>query len=125
MGSAVLEIKGIRKANDIDIIVTKDLFDELKETSGWKYKKELGSLGDVWVESLENDDGISLYHHIYGGGDIDFFRNDPDNVEIIDGMYCVSLTNLLKVKSGPWNREKDRKDAELIMDYLRKKESLR
>ena len=120
MGGAVLELKGIRKSNDIDIIVEKDLFETLKESANWKYKKEFGSLGQVWVESLENGGGVSLYHLIYGGGDIDFFRNNSENVEVFDGIYFVSLSNLLKVKSTSWNREKDKKDVELIQEYLRK-----
>lgn len=118
MGGAVLELKGIRKSNDIDIIVTKDLFDKLKEDSTWEYKSELGSLGMVQVESLENYNGVSLYHNIYGGGDIDFFRNTPDKIEEVDGVYFVSLSNLLEVKSSTWNREKDKVDVELIKDYL-------
>ena len=119
MGSAVLEVKGIRKAKDIDIIVTKELFDKLKNDPNWEYKSEIGSLGNVQVESLENHDGVSLYSHIYAGGDIDFFRNNKDKIEEIDGIYFVSLSNLLEVKSNSWNREKDREDAELIRKYLK------
>jgi hypothetical protein len=118
MGGAVLELKGIRKSSDIDIIVTKELFETLKKDSDWEYKSEIGSLGNVMVESLENHKGISLYSHIYGAGDIDFFRNDPDKIEEIEGIYFVSLSNLLEVKSSSWNREKDKKDVELIRDYL-------
>jgi len=120
MGGAVLELKGIRKSNDIDIIVTKELFDKLKEDSIWEYKSELGSLGMVQVESLENHNGVSLYHNIYGGGDIDFFRNSPDKIEEVDGIYFVSLSNLLEVKSSTWNRDKDKVDVELIKNYLSK-----
>lgn len=62
--------------------------------------------------------GVSLYKHIYGGGDIDFFRNNPARIEEIEGMYFVSLSNLLEAKSSSWNRDKDKKDAELIRRYL-------
>lgn len=57
MGSAVLEMKGIRKAEDIDIIVTKELFETLKKDPGWEYESKIGSLGGVKVESLENTEG--------------------------------------------------------------------
>jgi hypothetical protein len=39
MGGAVLELKGIRKAQDIDIIVTKTLFEELKKDTKWEYNE--------------------------------------------------------------------------------------
>jgi hypothetical protein len=118
MGGAVLELKGIRKAQDIDIIVTKTLFEELKKDPKWEYKRELGSLGNITVESLENHKGVSLYFHIYGGGDIDCFRNNQDRIEEIQGIYFVSLSNLLEAKSSTWNREKDKADVELIKKYL-------
>ncbi len=120
MGGAVLELKGIRPSDDIDIIVTEELFEHLKSDPEWEYRREHGSLGDMMVESLENHKGVSLYAHIYGGGNIDYFRNSPDRMEEIDGIYFVSLSNLLEVKSTTWNREKDRKDVELIKDYLSK-----
>ena len=34
-GSAVMEVHGIRKAKDIDVIVDKDVYEELKR-SGWR-----------------------------------------------------------------------------------------
>lgn len=118
MGGAVLELKGIRKAEDIDIIVTSDLFERLKMDPVWEYKSEIGSLGNVTVESLDNHKGVSLYSQIYGGGDIDYFRKNPNRIEEIQGIYFVSLANLLEVKSGSWNRDKDKRDVELIKNYF-------
>lgn len=74
----------------------------------------------MMVESLENHKGVSLYSHIYGGGDIDYFRNNLDRIEEVQGIYFVSLSNLLEAKSSTWNREKDKKDVELIRNYLAK-----
>ncbi len=118
MGSAILELKGIRKAEDIDIIVTRELFDRLKTDPEWEYKRETGDVGGgVDVEMLVKGD-ISLYPYIYGGGTIDFFLNDPTRIEEIDGVPFASLSNLLEAKSGSWDRPKDRHDAELIEAYL-------
>jgi len=118
MGGAVLELKGIRKAGDIDIIVTDELFETLKKNPAWTYVSEVGSLGNVQVESLENHAGVSVYRRIYGGGTIDFFLKNPDKYEEIEGVYFASLSNLLEIKSGSWNREKDKRDVELIKAYL-------
>ena len=119
MGSAILEMKGIRKAGDLDIIVTQELFEELKGSPDWKYQVEWGEVGGgMDVESLENHKGVSLYKYIYGGGEIGFFLNDPKRIEEIDGIYFVSLENLLQTKSSSWDRPKDREDAELIKNYL-------
>jgi len=119
MGSAILEIKGIRKAGDLDIIVTKELFTKLKNDSAWEYKQEIGDVGGgIEVELLDNKKGTQLYWNIYGGGEIDFFFNDLSGIEEIGGIYFVSLSNLLEVKSGSWDREKDRNDAELIKNYM-------
>ncbi len=122
MGSAILDIKGIRKAEDLDIIVTEELFEDFKKSPAWEYKSKIGTLGGVKVESLGNHDGASLYKYIYGGGDIDFFRNHQNRIEEIDGICFVSLSNLLEVKTSSWDRDKDKEDAKLIKDYLAKKE---
>jgi len=119
MGSAILELKGIRKAEDIDIIVSRDLFEKEKSNPRWEYKIEQGDVGGgVQVEMLDNHEGITLYPYIYGGGEIDFFLDDPKRTEQIDGIKFVSLENLLEVKSSSWDRPKDRLDAELIKAYL-------
>jgi hypothetical protein len=121
MGSAILELKGIRKAEDIDIIVTRELFEQLKNSSQWHYKRAMGDVGGgVDVEMLEQGD-ITLYPYIYGGGTIDFFLNDPNRTEEIHGIKFASLQNLLEVKSSSWDRPKDRQDAELIKAYLASK----
>ncbi|MDD5589959.1 MAG: hypothetical protein PHQ47_02160 [Candidatus Portnoybacteria bacterium] len=119
MGGAALEVKDIRKAEDIDIIITAELFEKLKSNPAWEYKVEWGELGGgMNVEMLDNRDRVVLYKYIYGGGDINFFLDNPERIEEIDGIIFVSLQNLLEVKSGSWDREKDRKDAKLIKEYL-------
>ncbi|MEK7531075.1 MAG: hypothetical protein AAB573_04400 [Patescibacteria group bacterium] len=118
MGSAILEMKGIRKAGDLDIIVTKELFEKMKSNPEWEYKREHGSVGNVVVEELDNHQGIELYYDIYPTGGIAKFFADPTEIEVIDGINFASLLSLLKVKAELWDREKDRQDAELIRNYL-------
>ncbi|MBL7045767.1 MAG: hypothetical protein ISR99_01935 [Parcubacteria group bacterium] len=119
MGSANLEVKGIRKAKDIDIMVKKDLFDELRKDSSWEYFHKVGRLGDE-REGLKRGE-VDLYHSVWGREDFDYFFSDLSRIELIDGIYFVSLKNLLEAKSGHWDRGKDRKDAELIKEYLARK----
>lgn len=116
MGSAILEVKGIRKAGDLDIMLKPELFEQIKQNPSWKYTHKTGKLGDT-IDLLEKD-GVQLYFHVYGVEDFDYFHADPIRTELIDGMYFVSLQNLLEIKSGRWDREKDREDAELIKKYL-------
>ncbi|MEK7109492.1 MAG: hypothetical protein AAB919_03620 [Patescibacteria group bacterium] len=119
MGSAILELKGIRKAGDIDIIVTRQLFEQLRGDPAWQYKTKLGELGGEEVSFLKKGE-VEVYLDIYGGGEIDFFLSNPTRTEEIGGIYFASLTNLLEIKSGSWDRPKDREDARLIKEYLTK-----
>jgi hypothetical protein len=121
MGSANLELKGIRKAGDLDIMIKKELFDELKKDSSWTYIYKKGRLGDE-REGLQRD-GIDLYHSVWGREDFDYFFEDPSRIELVDGIYFASLTNLLEAKSGRWDRPKDREDVRLIKEYLTKNQS--
>jgi hypothetical protein len=116
MGSAILEAKGIRKAGDLDVMVKKALFDELKKKPGWKYTHKVGKLGDS-IDLLENN-GVQLYFSIYGKEDYNYFLSEPTRIEEIDGIYFTSLKDLLRKKSTDWDREKDKQDVELIKAYL-------
>jgi hypothetical protein len=117
LGSAILEIKGIRKAGDLDIMVPKEIFGELKKDSSWKYTRKIGRLGDA-IDLLERDN-VQLYFHIYGREDFDYFYNDPSRTEVIDGITFCSLSNLMEIKSERWDREKDKNDVLLIKEYLK------
>ncbi len=117
MGSAILEVKGIRKANDLDIMIKKDLFETLKKDTSWRYTHKIGSLGDT-IDLLDKD-GVQLYFDVYGRASFDFFFADPAfHIELVEGIYFTSLLSLLEVKSNWWNREKDKEDANLIREYL-------
>ena len=116
MGSAILELKGIRQANDLDIMLTKDLFWKLKDDPTWRYVHKHGRLGDE-IDLLERE-GVQLYLSVWGREDFEYFMAEPYRTELIEGIYFCSLENLLEAKSGKWDREKDLKDAELIKTYL-------
>lgn len=115
IGSAILEIKGIRKTSDLDVMLTEDLFKTIKKDSSWKYTLKAGRFGDS-IDLLEKD-GVQLYFHIYGRYDFNFFMGDSTRVELIEGVWFGSLSDLLKIKYE-WKREKDLADIALINSYL-------
>lgn len=116
VGSAILAIKGIRNAkeiDDIDMVVTKQLFNTLK-TNGWK----------SFPHIFENKECENLLSGIFeacreywDNTDINFFKNNPDCVEEFDGIQFQSLKEFYKRKKA-WGRPKDAEDLALIESYL-------
>lgn len=112
-GSSVMEVHGIRKAKDVDLIVDKDVYQELKRC-GWKrhwfFKRVLT------CKALRKD-GNEAFSNIkcknYRIENEELFKN----AEIIDGVPFMELNEYLKYKRC-LPRAKDKKDVELIEDYL-------
>lgn len=105
-----MEAMGIRKANDIDVVVTKDLFDELIR-KGWKVHENrmLKSEGvDVFPDYSWRDKYVANTEELI------------ENANVIDGVPYVQLEELLKWKKAA-ARSKDLKDVELIESFLREK----
>jgi predicted nucleotidyltransferase len=118
VGSAILEIKGIRQANDLDILVTKEIFENFKKDNSWQVIEHQKRTGEIW-EFLEKD-GVQVYLYFYDNHsnyDINYFLAENSRVEVVEGVYFTSLTDLIRSKSL-WSREKDLKDVERIKDYL-------
>lgn len=103
-GSGPLAVRGIRDAKDLDIVVRKDVWDELAE----KYPKN------------EKGNGLQI-------GDIEAFDSwspwfeDPnmliETAEIIDGLPFVKLEHVVSWKKA-MGREKDLNDLQLIEKFL-------
>ena len=120
-----MEAFGIRKANDLDIVVTSDLFDDLIR-QGWKLcacercreKQKEGS-----TDRILKGDGVDVLAEYSCGNE---YRADTqwliDNAAIIDGIPFVRLEELLKWKKAA-RREKDLKDIALIEGFLAKRQS--
>lgn len=113
-GSGVLEVNGIRKAKDVDIVVTKKLYKELKEC-GWKrhwlFRRRLT------CRALKNGDAEAYTHMKWKG-----YREETESIikkaELIDGVAFMRLTDYLVYKRC-MPREKDKKDVELIENYFK------
>lgn len=110
-GSAAMGIRRLRECNDINIIVKKGLFDNLKKDSKWRcgVKENTGS------EFLEKD-GVEI---VCEWEFPDFNVNDLiDESEIIMGLPFVKLQYIVE-----WKKKKKRKidleDIEVITNYLK------
>lgn len=105
-GSAVLAAHGIREARDLDLVVTRDLFDELTK------KFPLDSFEDGSPRILIGEIEIMLDPG-FGFDTEEWIKN----ADVIDGVRFVKLEDLMEWKKK-MGREKDLKDIKLIEDYL-------
>ena len=113
-----LAIRGIRKTNDVDVIVTTDLWNTLKDKYGNTYYgphkvKLITPIPDVdffCAESLKKLRGTLPK-------DEPTAEEQIDNAEIINGLSFQSLRDCLWFKKNQ-EREKDIIDIELTKKYL-------
>lgn len=107
-GSAPLGIRGLKDCHDIDIIVTKDLWDEYK-AKGWEIKIMSHDSQYLWSDKIElwKDWGPGIW-------DINKLIQEA---EIIDGLPFVKLERVMEWKKLN-AREKDLKDIEIIEKFL-------
>jgi hypothetical protein len=116
-GSAPLCIRGLRKPYDLDIIVTKKLWKELRKKHPLVRKKD-----------PTNKERIVIFIQIpTKHGIIDVFDNWHKPIfninklikeaDVIQGVRFVKLERVLEWKKK-FNREKDKKDVKLIKKYL-------
>jgi predicted nucleic acid-binding protein len=115
MGGATLEIFGLRKSHDLDILVSENLFNELRYKSGVEYFTKNNSNGDVleilWTKEAE------FYKTTWSMKTAEDLLKEKDDIVIVDEVYCANLESLLRVKKLG-TREKDINDVELIEGFL-------
>lgn len=111
IGSGVMDILGIRRANDIDLSVTKELHQKLRKTGEW--------------EEFENYGKIFLKKDVFEiNGELNWDKYKTTTEEAIktafsiDGIPFMNIEELLKFKMAS-GREKDFKDIELIKEYIK------
>ena len=114
VGSAILSVKGIRESNDIDLLVSESVFNELKKR-GWKSK--IVDHGKNPKEML-SDDLFEAGKEFWQGETVADFMSNPDMTEMVDGVLFMSLKELVRIKKI-WKRENDLKDLILIENYLK------
>jgi len=110
--SGPLAIRGIREANDLDIIVSLKLWAELLKK--YPVKKEgfesieIGNIQILWKGSFFTDSKVATV------------EEQIKTADVIKGYRFVNLDLIKKFKkiSG---REKDKRDLELIKNYENRK----
>lgn len=102
-GSGPLAVRGIREAEDLDVVVTKNLYEKLKEK--YPEEKERINIGNIEVIP-PNAPIIENAEELIKRG------------EIIKGFRFVSLKDIIEWKKK-MGREKDLKDIELVKGYLK------
>lgn len=105
-GSGPLGVRKIRKIKDLDLIVTKDLWEELSKRyptkgSGDKLRIDLGEI-EILAKPI-----------VYTAEEL------IREADVIDGVRYVKLKTLMSLKRK-MGGEKHYKDIELIKNYLRK-----
>lgn len=119
-GGAVLAAHGLRSTQDLDIVVSADLFKKCIE-NGWEVKSwnKPGKEGKDWLKQGNTE----LYSEIMMIGNNLKINDLTEDIEIIDDVPFLSLQKQLALKKeylNLYNRPKDMQDIELINQYLSK-----
>ncbi len=111
-GSALLDVWGLRDANDLDIIVTPELFEQLKN-EGWEEKQ-----GNGFSILSRLDADVTTVQDRPTNGDY-----NPDRLQLIkeaieiNGIRFVRVEEVIACKTA-YNRPKDLQDIKMLQDYL-------
>lgn len=113
-----MEAHGIRNARDIDIVVTKKLFNELSKARKWD-KYVVYQEYSYGIKKIMHSDELDVISH-YSFEDKYYCPIEEliTGADVIEGISFVSLHELLKWKKA-CAREKDLKDVILIEDFLK------
>lgn len=110
-GSAILDILGIRPAKDIDLLVTPELFEDLKKNQGWephsKYSTTISHPQGL-ADAKQTLDFMKENHT---------FAQSLEKATFIEGIPFMGLEFLIEAKKQ-LNREKDIADIETINEYM-------
>ncbi len=112
-GSCPLALAGLRESNDVDMLVTREVFDEL-EKSGWPRSHK-----DKYDNPLTR--GVFELHYNWN-----FSAYSPtleqllSTATVVNGVPFASLDEVRRWKAAS-GRPKDLIDIKLIDDYLKQK----
>jgi hypothetical protein len=110
-GSGPLAIRGLRDANDLDVIVSDSLYQKLKKQYSKDSKKERVKIGE-----------IEIYPAWVWEPQINGLEEMIKRAELIRGLRFIRLNDLLNCKKK-MGRPKDFKDIKLIKSYLESQKS--
>lgn len=115
IGSGILDALGIRKSNDIDVVVDKETYAHLKESGRFQEEQHYG-------RSVLVDDSFEANAHWGVLGKDQTLSDLTEQSVTIDDVRYITLDFLLAVKKS-WLlddnvRQKDIDDVKLIEEYL-------
>lgn len=112
LSGSALEGYGIRKSGDVDILVTTDVYEDLKSREGW-----LEHIFDDGRRVVTKED-YEIGDNFYVVGKYEPTREHLiQTATIIQGVPFMSIEEVLKFKKSLM-RDKDVKDIALIEKYL-------
>jgi len=109
VSSGVLDVLGIRTASDIDIAVTKDLFNKMRETGEWE---EVIKYNKIFLKR----EGFDIIPQLNWEKYNTTTEEAISSALIIEDIPFMNLDELINFKTA-LGREKDFKDIELIKNY--------
>ncbi|MBP6854995.1 MAG: hypothetical protein KBD26_01525 [Candidatus Pacebacteria bacterium] len=112
IGSALMEELGIRKAVDIDISVTEELFNSLRSSNAWREETRYGK---IFLKKDNVEINSELSWQEYKTTTLDAIQS----ATFIDGVPYMNIEELKKFKKA-LGRKKDFKDIELLISYQAK-----
>lgn len=110
-GSGPLGIREIREVNDLDVFVTDDLYEKLKEKYPQSIKEDKIEIGEIEIYPP------SMWYWEDKVGDLETVMN---RAELFDGARFMLLKDLVILKKE-MGRQKDFEDIKLIEDYIKQK----
>ena len=114
-GSGLLDVLGLKHASDIDLIVTRPLFEGLSADGQWQqfiYPDKRPGLRHK-TQNIE-----MFYHAGMPLCDTEGVERMVNSAVAIDGVKFVRLDDILAWKRA-FGREKDLRDVKLIETYLK------
>jgi hypothetical protein len=115
VGSGPMVIRGLKELNDIDIVVSKELFNECKKDDKWKQISWTypDHIGQIYLES----NPFELYLDVNCGSFNPTFEELMERSDLIEGIHFTSMKDVLQFKKA-YNRPKHEKDIKIIEEYL-------
>ncbi len=116
-GSGVLELHGIRKAKDVDVLVTEELYKKLK-VQGWKRKWIFWRA--LWCKAITQGSNEAFTNLNWGMSYRPITEELIQRAELHEGIPFLRLEDLLEFQRH-LPREKDKKGVKMIEAYLASK----
>jgi hypothetical protein len=109
-----LAIRNIKKTRDVDVIVTEKLWGKLKD----KYEVIKAENKDIKVEVIKPIEDVDILRILSEMPGQPTFDEQLQQTETIGNLSFQNLNHCLWFKKHS-NREKDKKDIELVKIYLK------